>query len=783
MEGRKGRHLFAGRRMLLAVIATVASLPGAAGGTPYVAADSIVGFIVDERTGDPVGAAQVRLREIRRDQVVDGSGRFVFRAVPVGEHTLVVTRIGYAPAERRTRVSPGAAADGITIVLRPTALQLDGMVVTGTARERSAGDAYQPTTVLSDARLRRALGATVSATLAGEPGLHEQYNGPAASQPVIRGMGGDRVLVLEDGQRTGDLYSTGADHAVAVDPLNATRVEVVRGPAGLLYGSNALGGVINVIRDAVPAAVPERVTGLASAQAESVLRGAALGATLLAPAGPLALRAEASGRRAGDTRTPLGVLPSTGLSAIDAGAAVTWARAWGHVGLAVREYRLDHGVPGSFAGEQIPGAHPDGVETESRRRSARLEASHRRGIRGIRALDLSAGIVHYTHDEIEGRGDDGEAWVGTQFDQLSGEAGLRVHHEHPLGGFRLEGAVGFEYRGRDLRGGGSAPGLRSAVEHAVAAFVYEEFGAGRMKLQLGGRFDDIRVRPLSTRPIAVGRGSDARTIAVVPRRFQAWSASAAALVEIVAGHTIGVNVARAFRAPSIGELFSDGPHLADYSYDVGNPALTAETGLGIDVFTRIQRPGVAGEMSAFHNRVDNFIYYEATGDIDPRFGRFPVFEARGSHARFRGAEGRIQLEPVRGIALEGTASYVAATRIATRDPLPDIPPLNGTLTLRYERAAGFLSLGWRGAAAQRRVPHTVVSPIGDTPIQPQRPTDGYSLWHAGAGLRWSDGSRFHTLTLNLHNVFDAVWRDHLSRTKEIAPQPGRNLQILYRVNL
>jgi iron complex outermembrane recepter protein len=142
---------------------------------------------------------------------------------------------------------------------------------------------------------------------------------------VIRGLSGDRVLVLEDGNRTGDIASTASDHAVTIDPLTAERIEVVRGPAGLLYGSNALGGVINVIREDVPRTLPERVTGTASAQGESVNRGFTAGAEVLAPAGPVAVRAGASLRRAGDSRTPLGVLPSSEMEGYNAGAGLGWA--------------------------------------------------------------------------------------------------------------------------------------------------------------------------------------------------------------------------------------------------------------------------------------------------------------------------------------------------------------------------------------------------------------------------------------------------------------------------
>jgi iron complex outermembrane recepter protein len=775
-----GRALIVGATLLTGLAAPAHGRETRTDGAADPPYGSIAGRVIDATTGDAVAVAHVRLLEAGRAQTADASGTFRFRDVPPGAYTLVAERIGYAPATLRLELRARGDTT-LTVTLRPSALQLSGVVVTAVGGARAAGDVYQPTAVLAEAALRRALGTTVTATIAGQPGIHEQYNGPAASQPVIRGMGGDRVLVLEDGQRTGDLYSTAPDHAVAIDPLTAERVEIVRGPAGLLYGSNALGGVINVVRDEVPASLPARAAGVVSAQGESAYRGVASGGSLLVPVGRFALRGELSARRTGDTRTPLGTLESTALDGLNLAGGASFIARWGHVGVAARHYRLDHGVPGEFGGEQIPGAHTGGVEIESRRTTARLEAAHRAGLGPFRSVSLSGGFVHYLHDEIEGRGPGGEPWVGTHFDQLSGEARLVARHDHQRNGVRREGAVGFEYRGRDLRAGGAWPGLRSATEHGAAAYIYEEIGRGALRMQLGARYDVQRVEPYRTDPILVGRGASAREVPVEARTFGAVSGSLAALINATPSLTFGVSAARSFRAPSIRELFSDGPHLADYSFDIGNPQLDAEIGHGVDVFARAGSPVLQLEASLFVNAISNFIYYEATGELDPRFERFPVFQARGSDALFRGAEARVQWQAATSLVIDATTSYVAAERRATRDPLPSIPPLTGSAALRYERTGWFASLGWRGAAEQGRVPHAITAPDGTTML-PQRPTDGYALLDAGAGLRFSDGQRFHTVTLNLRNALDAVWRDHLSRTKDIAPQPGRNIQLLYRVS-
>jgi iron complex outermembrane recepter protein len=395
------------------------------------------------------------------------------------------------------------------------------------------------------------------------------------------------------------------------------------------------------------------------------------------------------------------------------------------------------------------------------------------------ALELSASLTHYLHDEIEGRSTHaGEVFFGGRFDQLSGGVEVALSHDHTGRRFLRGGTLGVEYRGKDLRTFGSSPGTRSATESNLAAFLYEEFSLDPVRLQAGLRYDHSHVRPYHDDPITVGD----RTIPVGARTFGAVSGSVAALLDVARGWTVGVNLARAFRRPAIEELFSDGPHLADYSFDIGNPELDPEVGHGVDAFVRAALPSLRLEASVFGNRIRNYIHYQATGEIDPRFRRYPVFEARGDDARFVGAEARAQWEVARGLVLDASASGVRATRLANDEPLPDIPPVTVTTRARYETHRWFATIGWDGFAAQNRVPHSFPSPIDGEMIHPQRPTPGSGLLNAGLGWRWSEGARLHSLTLQAHNLLDAEWRDHLSRVKEVAPQPGRNIQLLYRLN-
>lgn len=733
---------------------------GRAGTSPGVTlrADTVRGRVVDAGTGMPVAGAQVRVLEFGRTDVTDVDGGFRLGRLPAGEVTLLVQRIGYAPVERRIRITAGTTSE-VVLELVPSALQLPSIVVTGAARERGASETYRPTAIVEGSELRRRLGTSLAATISAEPGISERYNGPAAAQPVIRGLGGDRVLVLEDGTRTGDISGSGGDHAVAVEPLTAERVEVVRGPAGLLYGSNALGGVVNVIREDVPRAVPERTTGSVTVQGESVNGGVAGGGMVQAPLGDFAARLELSGRSAGDTRTPLGNLPSTDLEGWNGALGVSSATERGYIGVAVRDYALRYGVPGVFDGQVIPGAHEGGIGIELRRTAVRMDAGRHPARGPFRLLEASGSYTRYDQDELER--EDGREIVGTEFGQLTATGRLVAHHLHPVGGIRLEGAMGVSTHWRDFSAAGNNTGTRPARQLTVAGFAYEELGLGALRLQLGARYDWSRITPRDTTSSSLL--GDVRT-----RDFGALSGSFAALYQLNRRALLGASLARSFRTPAIEELYSNGPHLASHSYEIGNPDLGPEYGLGADLSLRITAPALTAQATVFENRITDFIHYAPTGQLDPRFQRYPVYRAERTDARLRGVETEVEWELRRGLLLGGDIAWVHAERTTDGSPLPAMPPFEGSAHVRVDRTRWFGGLEWTGAAAQRRT--------GEF----EEPTPGYGILGAHAGVRLSRGRRLHTLSLTASNLTDQTWRDHLSRIRSVAPQPGRNLRLLYR---
>lgn len=751
------------RAFRAAVVAVCWFMPGVlfAQGTRTVA---VTGTVRDSVTRAPLPGAVVRIIALHREGRTHEDGSFLIGAVPAGTYRLVVQRIGYRAADLSLVVSDTPVT--LRITLREQPMQVAATVITGQISERGSSDAITSTSVLSDARLDRRLDGSLAATLVGIPGVTLAQMGQATARPVIRGMSGDRVVILEDGQRTGDLSSTSMDHAVAIDPLTAQRIEVVRGPMSLLYGSSALGGVVNLIRHEVPTTAAEHAHGTMSAQGSSANGGTTLGGWMEAPVAGLTVRGEGSLRRAGDLQTPVGVMRNTESAFASGSVGASVVRDWGYAGFSYRFLGNDYGIPGGFVG-----AHEGGVDIAMRRHSLRGETDwHPKG-RGFESIRATATFTDYLHDEIEGGGE-----VATRFQQRMSVGEVIARHR-PIGAIS-SGAIGVRAQYRDVATAGA---LRtpSIADWSMALFAVEELGTGPLRVQLGARYDHARFTPLETSTIFVN-GVDVPTVA---RTFGSLSASLGALYRFENGVRFGASLSRAYRTPDFNELYSDGPHLAAYSYDIGNPRLRQETGLGAELFGRIERDRVRAEAAVYVNQMAGYVFPRNQGELG-RQGERWKFQFVNEDARLTGAEGEFEWTLRDHIVLEGTVNYVRGTVTGSRDTIPGlngepdriassnlplIPPLNGRLGIRHETARWSAGAGVRAAARQDR--------LGDFETE----TASYAAADLFVGRRFLVGGQLHGITLRVDNLFDTEIRDHLSRTKLIIPDAGRNVMLLYRV--
>ena len=725
----------------------LAGVPAPSAGSTAVeqqAADTIgyvAGIVRSADSGAPLAGAVVVVVSTGGSAITHGDGAFRI-AVPDAERYRVrIDRLGYSVAT--VEVGQGRLA---TVDLEVAAIPLPDVVVTAVLSPKAANETIRPSAVFAQEKLQRQPGATVAQTVASVPGVSVTSMGPGTSQPVIRGLGGDRILMLEDGQRVGDVVNSGPDHATALSPFTARRIDVIRGPSAILYGSNALGGVINVVREEVPRAVPYRATGFTSLQAQTVTRAIGGSSQLtVRVTDHTPLRVEVSRHQGGDLRTPIGTLAGTRTDTWGVAAGTSWVDDWGYAGGAFRYYSNDYGIPGGFLG-----GHSNPVRTEQERAAGRFRSVIRPG-RGFEAIELDGGYTWYRHNEWE-RPD----ILGTLFERqiASGEARAR----HAGWGPFASGAVGARVSWEQFGFGGAlySPNTQRRTQ---AAYVLEEIQFDPVLIEAGLRYDRVELEPNSEEMSDIGH--------IRARSFGAVSGSLGALLRLPGQFTMGASVARAFRTPDVHELYSEGPHLAANSFDVGNPSLDTETGIGIDVFGRIQRQRLSAEVTWFRNTIAGYIFPQATGKLSRIL--LPIYQFVGEDALLTGFESLLGWSIPAGLRFEATASHVRGTIRATNEPLPFIPPLQGRLAIGYSPVDWFVETEARMARSQERTGRF------------EEPTDGYAVLGLSGGLRLTFAGRLHVVTLHLENLGDTEYRRHLSRVREIMPEAGRGLRATYRV--
>ncbi|HEX6913298.1 MAG TPA: TonB-dependent receptor, partial [Longimicrobium sp.] len=660
--------------------------------------------------------------------------------------------MGYAPAERSVTVAAGAAGEPVRIRLEHTPLTLPGIQVTASPTAGEVGVVAQATSQLAGRALEREMGGTLAHTLRAQPGVAMRSMGPAATMPVLRGLTGDRVLVLHDGQRTGDLAGSADDHGVTLDPLVAQRVEVVRGPATLLYGNNALGGVVNVISDDVPTHVPGRAEWSAGVQSESAYPGGAANVKVTAPlGGAWAGTLRLGGRSTGDVRIPTDAVLGSRLRNTD---MESWNGALGigragerlEGGAVARAYGFGYGLP------VPPGANA--VSLRGRRWELRAGGELRTSSALAARVRADAAAQDYAHDEI----DDVRDHTLQRFALRTRTAGVRVHQR--AGGRLLDGAWGLSGLWKAYSATGPEALTPPADSRGLGVFGFQELRlVGGASLQLGGRYDDYRIASHDSDKFGAGRA----------RAFRAVSGSAGLRVPLADGLSAAVSAARSFRAPTVEELFSAAAHAGTGAVELGNPALRAEHGFAVEGVLRAQTPRWTGQLAAYRNRVDDYVYLAARGDTTLYGARLPVLEYAQGTAVLRGVEGQVEVAATRSLVVGMMGDWLHA-RHADGTPLSFMPPPRLGGTVRWDDGRWML-----GADLHHEVRQDGVGAAGELP------TPAHTTVRLTAGVRVPWAGSLHSITLRAENLTDEMHREATSRIKDFAPGPGRNLSLLYRV--
>jgi iron complex outermembrane receptor protein len=666
-----------------------------------------------------------------------------------------------------------ASAIGFGAATTPAQERLEEVVITATPLHETALETAQPVRVLDGDTLLRNRSASLGETVAQQPGVSATWFGPQSSRPVIRGIGGERVQMYQDGGDALDASALSNDHAVTIDPLIAERVEVVRGPAMLLFGNSASAGLVNVITRRIPRTPSEQpFRGAVELRGDSALDERAVAAQAEFGTGPWRLQTDLHRRTTDDVRIPgfatidalrepeevAGRLVNSGSETRGGGIGLSRVGDWGHVGVSFSRFDTQYEIPGPREEEEEEGGGDelardglfpiaaarvgdgDGIYIDMAQTRWDFDSDLREPFAGIATLRLRAGFNDYEHAEVEPGGE-----VGTIYRQRGLDVRAAAEHK-PLAGWR--GVFGVQWRDLDLEAIGTEAFVPPSVTRNLGLFLFEERSFGTLTAELGVRVEQQQI----DLPGSASAYDD-----------EALSASAGLIWRAAEQWRVTANLTSTERHPTATELFADGPHIAVRRFEFGNADLGTERALGLDVGLHATAGPLTASVGAFVSDYSDYIYAAPTGTFEDGL---PVIVYTATDARFSGLEAELAwqgLETSLGRwAVRVFGDYVRAEDGAG-EPLPQIPPLRLGASLGFDR--GPLGIELRAVWNDRQ----------DRVAAEELPTDAFTLVDLDLTWRARVAERPMTLFVRGGNLLDEEARRHASPLKDFAPLPGRSL--------
>jgi iron complex outermembrane recepter protein len=626
--------------------------------------------------------------------------------------------------------------------------------------------------VLEGEELSRSLRSSIGETVGNLPGVHAANFGQAASRPVIHGLSGPRVRVMEDRIDSLDISVTSADHAVTIEPFLADRIEILKGPSTLLYGTGAIGGVVDVHTGRVPHYMPERpVTGSLELRRDDNGDRETAALRLDGGGGNLAWHLDGFWRDADEYEIPgfaeskalrglgdedhddddedhddavRGRLPGSQLEARGGALGLSYIGERGFFGAAVSRYEAEYGLPGGHE----HGHHDDDHDDEGtpivdlNQTRFDIEGGLENPFRGFDALNLTVGINRYEHVEIEPDGD-----IATEFDNDAYEVRLELVHQ-PMAGWR--GALGTQYSDREFSAIGEEAFIAPVDTRTLGAFWVGERDLGNFELEAGVRLEGVRTKPTDNRN----------------RSFTSYAFSLGAVIPVEDHWSVGLLADYSARAPIAEELFSNGPHLATGAFQIGNPDLDEEKALSLSINVRYADDDWLFNSTLYYTRFADFIFETPTGDEEDDL---PVFVFLQEDADFFGFDAELRRTVARwdggSLALSAMFDTVTAKLdVSGNDNIPRLPPTRYGVGMHAEWGPVRASVDYQRVRSQNS--------IADFEL----PTDRYNDLRAHLAADVPAGRANLTVFVQGRNLTDDEQRQHSSFIKDLAPMPGRTIE-------
>ena len=720
----------------------------------------VQGVIMDSHNQEPLIGANVFVKELKIVIETNEKGVFQFPNVTAGNYTLVSSLTGHKKTTTKISVPQ---KEKLIIEMHEQVINLNETIVTGNPFLLDIKELSQATISLSQLDLQIKRSATLAQSLDFQPGVAMRSNGTAASRPVIRGFSNNMILILEDGLRMGDLSSASDDHGISDDGSEPEKIEIIRGPASLLYGSNAIGGVVNVITDAIPSTIPQQVNGHFLTEGSSVNNQYLTNLHLNYGINLFSFNGNLYKRKAEDYKIPTGGKTFNSFFETFGGqTGVSFHPNWGIAGISFSSFHNQYGLPattGSTSAAYIA------MEKTQVKYLTDIKIDNR----FLSDINIKGSYQNYHHNEI----DRFSGTIGTSFNLET--VNIDISSKHVPFAFFMNGIVGFASSYQKYKILGSEALTPNTEVLTAAAYIFEQMKFNKLNLSFGVRTE------VSTVDISQVVLTDS-LFASQKNNFATLSGSLGLVYSLSEEQSIFFNAAKAFRSPSADELASYGIHEAANSFDIGNRNLSIENNLGFDLGLRSISEEYSAELTGYVYSVNNYIsrtpqafFYndeidEATNSIigfNDTTG-FRVKKYLNEEAVFYGFESKISLKLKDNLSATIIADYVRAKNNKTKENLPQIPPFRFSLETRYTTDQFWFGFHAKTAASQKNISKN------------ETPTAGYFLVDIYGGIKFFSGRFVHLLSLKVDNTFNQSYRDHLSAVKEFTFMPGRNISLSYK---
>ena len=702
------------------------------------AGPSLKGRVTLGESGQPIHNVLITIRQLKRTVGTDEQGNYEFQNLPPGRYEVVAHLDRVPDIVRSTEITSGQTT---TLDFR---VELGGLreevTVTATGTEQAVSSSIQSVEVIGSIDLAKKSPVSLGESLDGELGVSKRSFGPGTARPVIRGFDGDRVLILQDGNRVGGLGFESGDHAEPVNVLTVERIEVVKGPATLLYGSNAIGGVVNAVtgHDNAHKGINGYVTAVGSTNGGQ----AAASAGIEYGTERWLFWGNGGGQRSGDYSTPLGSIRNSFSREKNISTGIGYYPSKAFFSFNYTFNKRTYGIPVDAAA-----VDPEVVFLNPRRHGFEFKGGFKESNSFIEAGTFSLQYNDYAHAEIDSFTNE----IGTAFtNKTTIFQGIFDQKKRD----KLSGRFGFWGSRRNFAASGDEALAPPTRHNAFAIFALETLDFERASLQFGGRVENNRYTPTET----------AQRGLLPSRSFIGFSGAIGLRVPTWTGGSFVANYSHSFRAPSLEELYNNGPHPGNLAFEIGDSDLKRELGDGFDFGLRHGSNRMRFEANGFYYHIRDFVFLAPTGAVE---GDLVVAEYRQGTTRYTGFEARLDAQLHSGLWLNLGADYVNAELTSTGTPLPRIPPL---------RVRTGLEIRYKGLLLN---PEVVMASDQNRLFTTETRTAGYTTFGLSGSYLIARQHAAHIISFNAFNLGNRLYRNHLSFIKEFAPEVGWGLRITY----